>query len=91
MSKAQFIWRIIIFILMAFLLITPWFWLGVALALGYIFYFGGFELIILAAVVDGYFGAFTSWPVFSLATIAVVFAIDFIKPYLLYNRGDEVV
>lgn len=61
------------------------------LALGYVFYFGGFELIILTTVIDGYFGAFANWPVFSLATIATVFTVDFIKPYLLYNRSDEVV
>ena len=62
---------------------------AIPLALGYCFYFRGFELIFLAILIDGYYQAFYSFPWLSVGTIAVVFLIDFIKPQLLMYTGHN--
>lgn len=65
------------------------FTIAIPLALGYIFYFRGFELIFIAILIDGYYQAFYSFPWLSVGTIAAVFLIDFIKPQLLMYTGHN--
>ncbi len=62
---------------------------AIPLALGYIFYFRGFELIFVAILIDGYYQAFYSFPILSIGTIIAVFLIDFIKPQLLMYTGHN--
>lgn len=85
-------WRLFAFILIASLAITPLYWGAFILAIWYIFRFSGYELIVLAVLVDGYFGAFYNVPVITIVTTVLVFTIDFLKPtLLLYTGKDEVV
>ncbi len=84
--------RISLFILIALLMLTPFFWLAGLIAVWYMFCFTGFELIILAILIDGYFGAFYNVPIISILTIIMVFSIDLLKPTLLmYTSKDEMV
>ena len=84
--------RLLFFIAIATLIITPLYLAAVLLAIWYMFRFTGYELIILAILVDGYFGAFNELPVISLLTIVLVFLIDLLKPSLLmYTKNDEMV
>ena len=84
--------RLLFFIAIATLIITPLYLAAVLLAIWYMFRFTGYELIILAILVDGYFGAFNELPVISLLTIILVFLIDLLKPSLLmYTKNDEMV
>ncbi len=84
--------RIFTFISITILMLTPLFWLAGVISVWYMFRFTGFELIILAILIDGYFGAFFSVPVISILTIITVFFIDILKPTLLmYTSKNEVV
>lgn len=84
--------RILLFILITFLIITPLYWLVIPIALWYMFKFTGYELILVAILTDGYFGAFNSVPILSIITICAVFLVDLLKPSLLmYTKNDEMV
>ncbi len=84
--------RIFLFILITSLMLTPLFWLAGIISVWYMFRFTGFELIILAILIDGYFGAFYSVPVISILAIIMVFSIDLLKPTLLmYTSKNEMV
>ncbi len=84
--------RIFLFIIIALLILTPFFWWAGLIAVWYMFRFTGYELIILAILIDGYFGAFYSIPIISILTIVTVFSIDLLKPTLLmYTSKDEMV
>ena len=73
-------------------MLTPLFWLAGIISVWYMFRFTGFELIILAILIDGYFGAFYSVPVISILAIIMVFSIDLLKPTLLmYTSKNEMV
>jgi hypothetical protein len=84
--------RFLLFIIIALLIITPLFWFVLPLVFWYTFLFTGYELIILAILVDGYFGAFYSVPIISIMAISIVFLMDLLKPSLLmYTKKDEMV
>lgn len=84
--------RLLIFIIIAALIITPLYLVTIPLAIWYMFRFTGYELIVLAVLVDGYFGAFHTLPIISLLTIVSVFLVDLLKPSLLmYTKTDEMV
>ncbi len=84
--------RLLIIIIIAALVITPLYLAAIPLVIWYMFRFTGYELIILAVLVDGYFGAFNSLPIISLLTIVSVFLVDLLKPSLLmYTKNDEMV
>lgn len=84
--------RIFIFIIIALLMLTSFFWLAGIISVWYMFRFTGFELIVLAILIDGYFGAFYNIPMISILTIIMVFSIDLLKPTLLmYTSKDEMV
>ncbi len=84
--------RIFIFIIIALLMLTSFFWLAGIISVWYMFRFTGFELIVLAILIDGYFGAFYNIPIISILTIIMVFSIDLLKPTLLmYTSKDEMV
>lgn len=73
-------------------MLTPLFLLAGIISVWYMFRFTGFELIILAILIDGYFGAFYSVPVISILAIIMVFSIDLLKPTLLmYTSKNEMV
>ena len=63
--------------------------LAVPGAILYIFFFRGFELVIAAILIDGYFQAFYSFPWLSVLTVGAVFVMDFIKPQLLMYTGQN--
>ena len=73
-------------------MLTSFFWLAGIISVWYMFRFTGFELIVLAILIDGYFGAFYNIPMISILTIIMVFSIDLLKPTLLmYTSKDEMV
>lgn len=76
-------------IALVWLCIAGLFVVAIPLALGYIFYFRGFELIFIAIMIDAYYQAFYSFPWLSVGTIGAVFLIDFIKPHLLMYTGHN--
>lgn len=84
--------RLFIFIFISILIITPLYLVAIPLAIWYAFLFTGYELIVLAILVDGYFGAFNTVPIISFLTILLVFFVDLLKPSLLmYTKNNEMV
>jgi hypothetical protein len=70
-------------------LIAQVYFLAIPLSLWFIFRYRGYELIIIAILVDGYYQAYYSIPILSITTILVVFLVDIIKPRLLMYTGDN--
>lgn len=84
--------RLFLIISILTLALTPLYFLAVLIAIFYMFFYTGYELGIVAIIIDGYFGAFNSIPYISIFTISLVFLIDLLKPSLLmYTKKDEVV
>lgn len=63
--------------------------IAVPAAILYIFFYRGYELIVVSILIDGYFQAFYSFPWLSVCTVGIVFFIDFIKPQLLMYTGHN--
>ncbi len=82
-------WRIFILLSLTWCLVAELYFLAVPLCLWYLFKYRGYELIAVAILVDGYYQAFYSIPVLSIATIILVVLFDFIKPQLLMYTGDN--
>lgn len=58
----------------------------------YLFRYTGFELVIIAALLDGYMGAFSSLPIIFLTTTVLWIVVDVIKTrLLLYTEQNEVI
>lgn len=65
---------------------------AIPLMVWYVFLVDGYELIAIAILVDGYYQAFYSVPVVSLATFGLVLFMDLSKPHLMmYTGGNEMV
>lgn len=79
--------RLFLFLLIAILILSPWYILAIFLTFGYLFYFEpGYEIIILAILVDGFFGMFFKIPLLSFGALALVSFFIILKPRLLiYN------
>ncbi len=83
--------RLLSLIIITTLIITPLYILAIPLGVWYMFRFTGYELIVMAVLVDGYFGAFYTLPIISISTITLVFLVDLLKPSLLmYTKTDEI-
>jgi len=84
--------RILLFLLIAWGMLTQIFWFALVVTIWYVFRYSGYELIVLAILIDGYYGAFYSVPLLSIATLMFVFSINIIKPSLLmYTEKNEMV
>ncbi|MCB9810865.1 MAG: hypothetical protein H6779_00810 [Candidatus Nomurabacteria bacterium] len=70
-------------------MITPLYIVGVVLSVWYMFKFGGYELVFVAVLLDGYFGAFYHLPLITICSLALVLFIDLLKPRLLMYTSDN--
>jgi hypothetical protein len=85
-------WRIVTLICITWCLVSQLYFVAVPLAVWYLFKVDGHELILVSILVDGYYQAFYSLPILSIATIGLIIFFDFIKPQLLmYTGGNEMV
>lgn len=65
--------------------VAPW-WLTIIAIMMYAFVYGGIELVIVAALLDGYF-MLTFTPIFTVAAIIALLLALFVKPYtVFYNQ-----
>jgi hypothetical protein len=85
-------WRIIVLLLITWCLVAQLYIVAAPLAVWYLLKVDGHELVVVSILVDGYYYAFYSVPILSLATIGLIVFFDFIKPQLLmYTGGNEMV
>lgn len=70
--------------------ISQWYLLAVLLFGISLFRYSGFELVVLAMLLDGYYNAFASWPLLTIATfLAWSLLIVLRQRLLLYTQSDE--
>jgi hypothetical protein len=81
--------RVILLLLITWLLVAQVYFAAIPLGLWYLTKHRGYELIAVAILVDGYYQAFYSVPILSIATIMAVILIDLIKPQLLMYTDDN--
>lgn len=85
----HYLLRFILVIILTWLVIAELYILAIPLFLAYVFFYTGFELVLLAVLIDGYYFAFYDWPRVTLFTFAVVLAMAFIKPRLFMYTNDD--
>lgn len=61
--------------------VLPW-WAALPLAVAYAFFFRAYELPMLAACIDGYFGAGIAVPYYTAAAALLLVVSEWIKPSL---------
>ncbi|HMO78030.1 MAG TPA: hypothetical protein PKA42_03610 [Candidatus Paceibacterota bacterium] len=85
-------WRITTLLLITWLLVGGLFIIASAFLLLYLYYFRGYELVVVGILIDGYYQYFYEWPLFSLSMLSIVILANLIKPHLLmYNVNNEMV
>ncbi len=85
-------WRLLILLLTLWFCVAGLYLPALGLVMFYLYYFQGYELVLIGILIDGYYQSFYEWPVFSLSLLGVVILADLIKPYLLmYNGHHEMV
>lgn len=63
-------------------------WLVVPCIIAYTFVFGGYEVLVLAALIDGYFGAGITWPYYTAIALVVAVIAEWVRPSLtLFRNG----
>lgn len=84
--------RTLLLILIVWCFIAQLYFIAGPLFIFYLFKYRGYELIVGAILIDGYYQAFYSLPLLSISTVISVFLVNLIKPQLLmYNGDNEVV
>lgn len=81
--------KIILFLLIVWCLLAQIFFIAIPLGILYLLKNDGYELILIAILVDGYYQAFYSVPILSIVTLISVILVNIIKPYLLMYTGDN--
>lgn len=80
--------RVIVFSLLVISLVSGWWLLALACAIGYVLAFTGYELFPLAVLVDGYYGGFAAIPVVSIVALSLIVMARWLRPYfLLYTES----
>jgi len=88
----EIITRIGVVLVLVWLLIAQVYLVALPLGFWYIVMFRGYELVLVAMLIDGYYQAFYTVPVLTLGTLFLVLLVDVIKPQLLvYTGNDEIV
>ena len=83
--------RIVILFLLLIAILTQSYYLAGALYLGYLAWYSGYEIVILAILIDGYYGSFYTFPTFTIVTFMGWTLFTFVKKLLLYTGGNEVI
>ena len=83
--------RIITLFLLLVLLMTQSYYLAGILYIGYLCWYTSFEIVVLAILIDGYYGAFANFPVFTVLTFFAWTLVRYLKKLLLYTGRNEVI
>jgi hypothetical protein len=83
--------RTSIFVLLPLTFFLGWHFVAVTLWLWYLVRYGGFEIVILGFIIDGYLYAFSGVPVFTLVSFCAWSVGVFLRKLLLvYTHTDEI-
>ena len=82
--------RFLLVIGVALSFISQWYLLTLLLFSISLFKYSGFELVVLAMLLDGYYNAFASWPLLTIVSfLAWSLLIILRQRLLLYTQMDE--
>jgi hypothetical protein len=77
--------RLVYFLSIALVcILCPW-WVIPLVCLPYFYFYTAYELLIVALLVDGYFGAFGNVPVLSMMIGGIFIVIEGFKPYVSFR------
>lgn len=82
------LYRFLLFVTLAFLCTTGWWWAILPVAAWYVYVFDGYELLLLGALTDIHYGAASLIPYMTLLLTAVVVLGNWIKPRLMVYTTD---
>ncbi len=83
--------RIIFLFLLLISILTQSYYLAGALYFGYLTWYSGYEIVVLAILIDGYYGSFYTFPTFTIVTFGGWLFFTYLKRLLLYTGGNEVI
>lgn len=75
--------RLSLYLMILVLALEHLWWLALPTLAWYAFKYTTYELLLIAILIDGYTGQFNSLPVYSLATLAGVLVVEWIRPKIL--------
>lgn len=79
--------RLALFVLITTSLLVNVWWVSAPAAVLYVWRYEGYELFLLALLVDGYLGQFYHWPWYATGALGLIIIINLARPHLLlYNR-----
>ena len=80
--------RLFLFAALALLSVFAPVWLLAACTVVYALRFTAYELMVLAACIDAYYGGMPFFPYYMIATTLLLLVVEFIKPRLIvYNEA----
>jgi hypothetical protein len=86
----SYFFRSIWLFLLAFFFLNQWYILAGLAFFGYLFRYAGYEIVALALLIDGYYGAFLEIPLLSLTVFCIWFATILLRErLLLYTQQNE--
>jgi hypothetical protein len=83
--------RVTFLLFLLICILTQSYFLAGFLYLAYLVWYSGYEIVVLAILVDGYYGAFFGFPTFTIVTFLAWMLITYLKKLLLYTGGNEVI
>lgn len=88
----QFLIRFVWLLLILWSLVAGLSNFGLLLLIAYLLYYTGYELVLVAYLVDVYHGALLTWPRFTIYVLIATILVDLLKPRLLmYTGKNEIV
>lgn len=75
----------VLFILVTF---TPWYFMAILAGVYALHFFLPLELLVLAVLVDTYFGGAVSIPYYTVSILVLILCIEWIKPQLSFYNAS---
>lgn len=66
----------------------PW-WILLPAVIVYLITFSGYEIVILAVLLDGYYGNAVSVPYYTLCASVLWLLVEYLAPYLQVKKGEK--
>ncbi len=77
--------RLSLLIVIVFLALYFSWWVLFLPVVAYIFLYRGYELLVLAALIDSYYGTVAHYPYYTLATLAIMLMMELARPLINFN------
>ncbi len=87
----RYLARFLLLVLCLFLFVNGWYIPAGFVFAGYLFFYTGYELVVAAMLLDGYYGAFSDIPLLTIGVFVAWSGMLLLRErLLLYTQGDEI-